>query len=203
MTERPGIGHNAVGYYPSSGAEMPVNSAKTALLTALLFLLTACASAPDRPERPAGDYSPEVTGLGEDDSGLPESLKSTANDVLFQALALVGTPYRYGGGSPETGFDCSGLINYVFLNGAGLKLPRTTGELIDIDAPRVDRERLYPGDLVYFNTLGGRVSHIGVYVGERRFVHAPSSGGTVRMDNLDTPYWRKHYVDAKRVLAGD
>lgn len=179
---------------------MPVNSAKAALLIALLLTLAACASAP---ERPTGDYSPEVTGLGEDDAVLPESLKSTANDVLFQAIALVGTPYRYGGGSPETGFDCSGLINYVFLNGAGLKLPRTTGELIDIEAPRVDRERLYPGDLVYFNTLGGRVSHIGIYVGERRFVHAPSTGGRVRMDNIDTPYWRRHYVDAKRVLAAD
>jgi cell wall-associated NlpC family hydrolase len=67
----------------------------------------------------------------------------------------------------------------------------------------VEKDRLYPGDLVYFKTLGGRVSHIGIYVGERRFVHAPSSGGTVRMDNIDTPYWQKHYVDAKRVLLDD
>ena len=117
---------------------MPVNSAKTALLTALLLLLTACAGAPERPERAAGDYSPEVTGLDDDDAGLPESLKSTANDVLFQAIALVGTPYRYGGGSPETGFDCSGLINYVFLNGAGLKLPNTTPMAVSASANRME-----------------------------------------------------------------
>lgn len=153
------------------------------------LLLVGCSSAP--PQRSSA--APTAAQLSSEQS----------SDIAIHALGLVGTPYRYGGGSPETGFDCSGLINYVFLNGAGLKLPRTTGELIDIDAPRVERDRLYPGDLVYFNTLGGRVSHIGIYVGERRFVHAPSTGGTVRMDNLDTPYWRKHYVDAKRVLAGD
>lgn len=169
---------------------------KTAFVLLLAALLGACASAPERSH-------PEVTGLGEDETVLPSTLKATANDVLFQAIGLVGTPYRYGGNSPESGFDCSGLINYVFLHSAGLKLPRTTAELIDIDAPQVDKDRLYPGDLVYFNTLGGRVSHIGIYVGERRFVHAPSSGGTVRMDNIDTPYWRKHYVDAKRILLGD
>ena len=144
-----------------------------------------------------------VTGLGYDDSGVPTNLKAAANDVLFQAIGLVGTPYRYGGNTPETGFDCSGLINYVFLNSAGVKLPRTTRELIDIDAPVIDQDMLYPGDLVYFNTLGGRVSHIGIYVGERRFVHAPSSGGTVRMDNIDTAYWKKHYVEAKRLLSGN
>jgi cell wall-associated NlpC family hydrolase len=175
---------------------MPVKSTKTALVLILAALLGACASAPER-------SPPVVTGLGEDETALPGNLKATANDVLFQAIGLVGTPYRYGGNSPESGFDCSGLINYVFLHSAGLKLPRTTAALIDIDAPQVDKDRLYPGDLVYFNTLGGRVSHIGIYVGERRFVHAPSSGGTVRMDNIDTPYWQKHYVDAKRVLLGD
>ena len=79
-------------------------------------------------------------------------------------------------------------------------MPRSTRELIDIEAPGIDKDRLYPGDLVYFNPAGGRVSHVGIYVGERRFVHAPATGGTVRMDNLDTPYWQKHYVGAKRVL---
>lgn len=176
---------------------MPVKSATRLIFTASVLLLAACAGGPDGGK---GDYHPEVTGLGYDDSSVPASLKGAANDVLFQAISLVGTPYRYGGNSPESGFDCSGLINYVFLGSAGLKLPRSTRELIDIDAPDIDRDRLYPGDLVYFNPAGGRVSHIGIYVGERRFVHAPATGGTVRMDNLDTPYWRKHYVGAKRVL---
>lgn len=176
---------------------MPVKSATRLILSASALLLAACAGGPDRGK---SGYHPEVTGLGYDDSNVPASLKAAANDVLFQAISLVGTPYRYGGNAPETGFDCSGLITYVFNSSAGLKLPRSTRELIDIDAPRIDRDRLYPGDLVYFNPAGGRVSHIGIYVGERRFVHAPATGGTVRMDNLDTPYWQKHYVGAKRVL---
>jgi cell wall-associated NlpC family hydrolase len=179
---------------------MPVKTIKSALIYALLAFLTGCSSTPDRVQN---GYNPEFTVLEDDGTALPTALKATANDVLFQAIGLVGTPYRYGGNSPETGFDCSGLINFVFLQSAGLKLPRSTRELIDIDAPSVAKDRLYPGDLVYFNTLGGRVSHIGIYVGERRFVHAPSSGGTVRMDNLDTDYWRKHYVDAKRVLQSE
>ncbi len=176
---------------------MPVKSIRICIFTFIILVLGACASNPEQTNR---SKQPIVTGLGADEELLPTSLKSTANDVLFQAISLVGTPYKYGGNSPATGFDCSGLINYVFLNSAGIKLPRSTRELIEIDAPEIKNENLYPGDLVYFNTLGGRVSHIGIYVGERRFVHAPSSGGTVRMDNIDDDYWQKHYVDAKRVL---
>ncbi len=179
---------------------MPVKPVKTALIAALLVFLFGCRSSP---ERSGNSYNPEFSVLTDDETALPSTLKAAANDVLFQAIGLVGTPYLYGGNSPETGFDCSGLINFVFLHSAGLKLPRTTRELIDIEAPTVANDRLYPGDLVYFNTRGGRVSHIGIYVGERRFVHAPSSGGTVRMDNLDTDYWRKHYVEAKRVLQSE
>lgn len=179
---------------------MPAKTLKTALIATLLAVLAACSSTSENTQ---SRYNPEFSALVDDETALPGRLKSTANDILFQAIGLVGTPYRYGGNSPETGFDCSGLINYVFLHSAGMKLPRTTRELIDIDAPVVANDRLYPGDLVYFNTLGGRVSHIGIYVGERRFVHAPSSGGTVRMDNLDTDYWRKHYVEAKRVLQSE
>jgi cell wall-associated NlpC family hydrolase len=168
------------------------------MLPLLLLLVSACASNPEPKQR---SHSAKANGPREDYSDAPASLKAAANDVLFQAISLVGTAYRYGGNSPEAGFDCSGLITYVFLHSTGMKLPRTTAELIDIDAPLIKKDRLYPGDLVYFNTLGGRVSHIGIYVGERRFVHSPSSGGTVRMDNIDTPYWQQHFVEAKRVLA--
>lgn len=162
---------------------MLAKSIKTCLLAFLLLIVSACASNPEPSSRQ-----------------LSASQKSTANDVLFHAISLVGTPYKYGGNTPKTGFDCSGLINYVFLTSAGLKLPRTTLELIEINARQINQEHLYPGDLVYFNSNSGKVSHIGIYVGERRFVHAPSSGGTVRMDNIDTPYWQKHFVTAKRVL---
>jgi cell wall-associated NlpC family hydrolase len=129
---------------------------------------------------------------------------SSSNDVLFRALGLVGTPYRYGGNTPESGFDCSGLIGYVYWNAAGVVLPRSTRELIGMRAPAVPRESLQAGDLLFFATEGsGKVSHAGIYVGEGRFVHAPSTGGTVRLDSLSVPYWQKSYLGARRVLGAD
>jgi cell wall-associated NlpC family hydrolase len=123
-----------------------------------------------------------------------------ANGVLIRALGLVGTPYRYGGNTPAGGFDCSGLVQFVYRDAAGIRLPRSTRELVAMDARRVDRDRLRPGDLVFFNPGGGNASHIGIYVGEGRFVHAPSSGGTVRLDRLDAEYWRRNYSGARRIL---
>lgn len=177
---------------------MPV--AKTLKLTAfacLALLLGGCASAP-RPV--ASGPESEAFGLGEEAYREPTALTARSNEVLMRAIGLVGTPYRYGGNSPEGGFDCSGLVGFVFREAAGLSLPRSTRELIDIDAQPIDRDDLQAGDLVYFNPRGGRVSHIGIYVGEGRFVHAPSRGGTVRLDSLESEYWRRYYVSAKRVL---
>lgn len=122
-----------------------------------------------------------------------------ANAVLMRAISLVGTPYRYGGNTPEGGFDCSGLVNYVYRDTVDLRLPRTSRELAGFQGPRVDPYRLAAGDLVFF-AQSGAVTHVGIYVGEGRFVHAPSTGGTVRLDRLDGPYWRDHYSGAKRVL---
>ncbi len=122
------------------------------------------------------------------------------NDILFRAIGLVGTPYRYGGNTPRSGFDCSGFVDYVFREVAGIELPRTVEEISRIDAPQVSRKQLESGDLVFFDTEGRRVSHIGIYVGKGRFVHAPNEGGTVRLDYLDSPYWREHFSGAKRVL---
>ncbi len=124
-----------------------------------------------------------------------------AEDVLFRALGLVGTPYRWGGNTPDSGFDCSGLIGYVYRDAAGISLPRSTREMIGIRAPTIDRNALQSGDLVFFATNGGsEVSHAGIYVGEGRFVHAPRTGGTVRLDYLANNYWQKAYLNAKRVL---
>lgn len=122
-----------------------------------------------------------------------------ASAVLMRALGLVGTPYRYGGNTPESGFDCSGLVTYVFRDMLDLRLPRTSRELAAIQGPKIAQDRLTAGDLVFFGNTGN-VWHVGIYVGEGRFVHAPSTGGTVRLDHLDSTYWRKHYSGAKRVL---
>ncbi|MCE7032597.1 C40 family peptidase [Lysobacter sp. GX 14042] len=124
---------------------------------------------------------------------------ASANSVLMRAISLVGTPYRYGGNTPQAGFDCSGLINYVYRDMLDLALPRTTRDLAAVQGPRIAPERLSPGDLVFFGSRGS-VTHAGIYVGEGRFVHAPSSGGTVRLDHLDGHYWRDHYSGARRVL---
>ncbi len=124
---------------------------------------------------------------------------AAANAVLIRAISLVGTPYRYGGNTPEGGFDCSGLVNYVYSDMLDLKLPRTSRQLADYQGPRIAPRQLTPADLVFFGS-GGTVSHVGIYVGQGRFVHAPSTGGTVRLDYLDGAYWRDHYSGAKRVL---
>jgi cell wall-associated NlpC family hydrolase len=121
------------------------------------------------------------------------------NDILFRAIALVGTPYRYGGNTPEGGFDCSGLVGYVYRDVTGILLPRTAEEMSQIDAPQIERNRLDSGDLVFFRVHGRWASHVGIYVGENRFVHAPNEGGTVRLDRLDDSYWRDHFSGAKRI----
>jgi cell wall-associated NlpC family hydrolase len=164
-------------------------------LVAIVAVLAGCVSAG------GGRHADsEAYGLGDDGYADATPLSARSNDVLIRAIGLVGTPYRYGGNTPQGGFDCSGLVGFVFRDAAGVALPRSTRELIDIDAPSVPRDALQPGDLVYFNPNGGRVSHIGIYVGEGRFVHAPSRGGTVRLDSLASDYWTRHFVTAKRVL---
>lgn len=164
-----------------------MNFGRLALAAALGIVaatLAGCGSGPS--PRPIAVHDPD----------LPVSTR--ANDVLFRALGLVGTPYRYGGNTPESGFDCSGLVGFVFRDAAGLALPRSSRDIAEVDAPQVRRSRLAPGDLVFFG--GGSVNHIGIYVGEGRFVHAPNSGGTVRLDALDGAYWKDNYLYAKRVL---
>ncbi|MEO8000744.1 MAG: C40 family peptidase [Arenimonas sp.] len=177
---------------------LPAKSRYLGLSSALLMcLLSACATT--QGSRQTYESS-QTHRLDDADDSEVRDLSQVSNEVIIRAISLVGTPYRYGGTHPDSGLDCSGLIDFVFLEAAGMKLPRTTRELIDIDAKAIDRDDLQAGDLIYFNSRGGRVSHIGIYVGEDRFVHAPSTGGVVRIDKLNTPYWTKFYVGAKRVL---
>ncbi|MES2859015.1 MAG: C40 family peptidase [Pseudomonadota bacterium] len=159
----------------------------------LALLLTACGSGGNVKSLPHADDTTRSW------PSVETADPARANAVLMRAISLVGTPYRYGGNTPEGGFDCSGLVNYVYRDMLDMRLPRTSRELAALRGPRISPARLASGDLVFFGQ-GGTVSHVGIYVGEGRFVHAPNSGGTVRLDRLDGAWWREHYSGARRLL---
>lgn len=124
----------------------------------------------------------------------------TLQEIAIHAMALVGTPYRYGGNTPDGGFDCSGLVNYVVNQAMRVQLPRSTMEMSAVGS-ELERAQLTAGDLVFFNTTGQPFSHVGIYVGDNQFVHAPSSGGTVRLDDMSKAYWTKRYAGARRLVS--
>ena len=168
---------------------------RIAVLALSTALLAACGGGEN--VRPTAKAKPAPPPRAWTDTRPADPAK--ANAVLMRAISLVGTPYRYGGNTPEGGFDCSGLVNYVYRDMLDLRLPRTSRELAAMQGPRIAPDRLASGDLVFFGS-GGAVSHVGIYVGEGRFVHAPSTGGTVRLDRLDGSWWRDHYTGARRLL---
>ena len=164
---------------PSSRHSSPLAAARLLTLAALLAL-AGCARTP----------APRVTPVPADAGGAA---------IVAQALDLVGTPYRAGGTSPATGFDCSGLVHYVYRQAVGLELPRTTAGLDALRAPAPGG--LQPGDLVLFAIeRNDRADHAGIYVGDGTFVHAPSSGGRVRVEALAKRYWQRSYRGARRPL---
>lgn len=124
---------------------------------------------------------------------------AAARKLTSYAQSLVGTRYKYGGNSPDTGFDCSGFVGHVFLHTQGIKLPRSTYELSHI-GKAISTGDLRAGDLVFFNTLQRKFSHVGVYLGDDRFIHAPSTNtGSVRTESMRADYWKKHYDGARRI----
>lgn len=123
---------------------------------------------------------------------------ATAQGAIDQAMDLLGIRYRRGGNSPEAGFDCSGFVGHVFREGLGLVLPRSSKEMSKAGDP-INRDELRPGDLVFFNTMRRAFSHVGIYLGDNQFVHAPRSGGQVRIEDLSEGYWKKRFNGARRV----
>jgi cell wall-associated NlpC family hydrolase len=128
----------------------------------------------------------------------PGTWQSKTQEVMFNALSLTGIKYKYGGSSPATGFDCSGFVRYVFSQAANLTLPPTARAISQI-GKTVKKDELQPGDLVFFNTLKHAFSHVGIYVGDNKFVHAPRTGGAVRVENMQTSYWASRYNGAQRL----
>ncbi|WP_370643048.1 C40 family peptidase [Bordetella sp. LUAb4] len=134
-------------------------------------------------------------------TGLAYKSSNGTDNVLMagEALNYLGIRYRFGGSSPSTGFDCSGLVSYVAQQSLGLKLPRNAADIYQKVGMSVARNELQVGDLVFFNTMGRRYSHVGIYLGDDRFVHSPSAGGKVRIESMELAYWSKRYNGARRI----
>jgi cell wall-associated NlpC family hydrolase len=122
---------------------------------------------------------------------------TATRELVMQALGYLGIRYKYGGSSPDTGFDCSGLVRYVVNQAIGLALPRDA-RAISLLGARIETTELQPGDLVFFN-MRKPFSHVGIYVGEHRFIHAPASGGTVELVNMTERYWQSRFDGARRL----
>ncbi|KXC18477.1 hypothetical protein AW889_19880 [Pseudomonas aeruginosa] len=125
---------------------------------------------------------------------------AAASEVTDRAFSMIGTPYRWGGTTPKKGFDCSGLVNYVFQDVDDVDLPRTARAIYNMDNNKVSRGKLQPADLVFFRIRSRSVDHVGIYVGNDRFVHAPRRGKKVRVSDLNSSYWKRHYLAGKRIL---
>jgi len=126
------------------------------------------------------------------------SSDSSMNELTEYALSLTGTPYKYGGTSPDSGFDCSGFVGHVFKHTTGKTLPRSSDEISRVGVAQKSGS-LRPGDLVFYNTLNKTFSHVGIYLGDGQFIHSPSSGKAVAVVNMSEPYWQKRYNGARRI----
>lgn len=149
---------------------------------------------------PAGAEPMASGGNGNEESvqQAPKAWHDKAQEILMNALALTGVKYQYGGSSPETGFDCSGFVRYVFQQATNLTLPHGARAISRL-GQAIPVEQLQPGDLVFFNTLKSAFSHVGIYLGDNRFIHAPSSGGGIHIVNMEDEYWAKRFDGARRI----
>lgn len=181
---------NALECRPSRSAIHFAHPMKIAPLLLILLPIPALCPAEEN-EQLAFVQQEERTSFRDND---------TLNDLAFYALSLAGTPYRYGGNSPDTGFDCSGFVGHVFRQTLGIELPRSSHEINEL-GEQVSTGDLRPGDLVFYNTMKRAFSHVGIYLGEGRFVHSPSSGGGIRVENMNQSYWQKRFNGARRIIS--
>jgi cell wall-associated NlpC family hydrolase len=176
----------------------PSHKIYSAILLSLLTLLsTSCAAVEPSPYKLA-QPSPMLSQSSASSIEGEENWPDRAREVLVNALSLTGVRYKYGGNSPETGFDCSGFVRYVFQQATSLTLPHNALAISRL-GQAVPKDELKPGDLVFFNTLKRTFSHVGIYLGDNRFIHSPSSGGKVKIENMQDGYWAKRYNGAQRL----
>jgi cell wall-associated NlpC family hydrolase len=183
------------------------------ILCGLLLLTTAALAAPveddlDRMIKERGlvtQMTDQLTQQISNQFGAPlQSARNTfggkASELVIQAMGLLGVPYKRGGTSEEKGFDCSGFVRYMYEKSVGLVLPRRAEEQAKV-TEEINRNELKPGDLVFFNTMKRTFSHVGIYVGDGKFIHAPRPGKAVRVDDMREAYWQKRFNGARRVQA--
>jgi cell wall-associated NlpC family hydrolase len=131
-----------------------------------------------------------------------QQVSERTTDLISTAVGLMGIPYLRGGNSAETGFDCSGFVRYIYKETIGLVLPRSADQQAN-STQKIDRSELKPGDLVFFNTMKRTFSHVGIYLGEGKFIHSPRSGASVRIEDMRIPYWNVRFDGARRVEGGN
>lgn len=163
------------------------------LLLSVLCLLAACSSSSPPPAKPAPtrpEPRPTLARLEAEGAG---------REIVMYALGLLDVGYQFGGKNPEAGLDCSGMVSFIYRNAVGIPLRGSAADLARQGKP-IDTRALQPGDLVFFNTLGRSFSHVGIYIGDQKFVHAPSSRGKIRIESLSTPYFASRYETARTLL---
>ena len=170
-----------------------MSALRTITLSLLLPLLlgTSAAQAADQDNNDASGMLQRIS-----------SFTDRATSLAIEAMSLVGIHYRRGGNSPEKGLDCSGLVRYVFSQSMQMALPHNALAISKMGS-NVDRDQLQPGDLVFFNTLRRTFSHVGIYLGDNKFIHAPTPGSAVRIESMDLNYWKARFNGARRVLESE
>lgn len=199
---RRSVYHRAYPLSYESGRAAPVPSFMLRIWVpvAVVSLLAACSSVPPQTASRSSGMTIKTPRAFPPPANFPKFVDHSVGqeEISIQAMSLVGVPYRWGGNTPASGFDCSGLVRYVMDRAADVNLPRTTADMSSRGVS-IEPDQIAPGDLIFFNTTGRPHSHVGIYVGKLRFVNAPSTGGTVRLDYLTNPYWAKRFDGIRRV----
>ena len=173
------------------------------MLKRTLLILCCVASAHAAPSNNAADdierYLAERGIVAQMDQ-VRQSVGDTASDLVVNAMTFLGVPYRRGGTSASTGFDCSGFVRSMFEQTVGKVLPRRASEQAAV-TEKIDKQDLKPGDLVFFNTMRQTFSHVGIYVGDNKFIHSPRPGKQVKVEDMRDAYWERRFTGARRVPA--
>ena len=164
----------------------------------LLLAASLTFAAPEDAQVPMDKRANETVNLIMLGDQVKTTVGEKTNQMLGKAMTLLGVPYKRGGSSSDTGFDCSGFVRHIYETSVGRLLPRRADEQAKT-TEKIDRNDLNPGDLVFFNTMRRTFSHVGIYIGDGKFIHAPSAGKAVRVDDLRAAYWTKRFTGARRV----